>query len=684
MRTRYIPFAAKLRQYRHLAKQLDGMLKDGSFRNLAISKQKKLLLKLRERLKSIGRLLPQRRLKECLAGIAVLLATGLASPLMGQTFEPGVASPFGLDPSMMEGFSAFADIDGDGDQDLLNVQFDYYSYSSIVFYYENTGTPSVPEFGVNFEVNPFGLEGLPPALGALTLADLDDDGDLDLLIGNRDYGGFYFFQNTGSASAAAFSNPLFNAFGLSSDTYIDSPTLTDLDNDGDLDLLSGGSFGTFRYFENIGTASSPDFDNANINPFGLNSPALFTFPNFIDADLDGDFDVLFFEYNYYSFPAISYAENIGTPESPQFAPSFTAPFGITTNNFDNALPNSTDIDNDGDTDVFISDYYGDGDVFFYENISMNFPPTAANGLITLEEDEPYFFSIGDFSYTDINNDPMQALEITSQPSVGLLTFNNNPVAAGQIISAFGLPGLRYQGLPNDNGSPYDSFGFRVFDGEFWSNDEYVMNINITPVSDYPTTANAAITGYKDTDLIFSENDFPFADADGDDFSSIRIVQPVDKGTLSLNGSAVIANQLIPIGDIGQLAFTPALGESGSPYTQFQFQVSDGALFSPQVAIMTINVEIAGASGQQNLDAELVISPNPVADVLNFNIKANSPLDNPQLRVYNATGMELLRENWSGTFHNINGQMDVSALAPGFYWVKIEAGDRSGVVKFVKN
>jgi hypothetical protein len=278
---------------------------------------------------------------------------------------------------------------------------------------------------------------------------------------------------------------------------------------------------------------------------------------------------------------------------------------------------------------------------------------------------------------------MQALEIISLPLAGSLTFNNNPVSAGQIISAFGLPGLRYQSLPNDNGSPYASFGFRVFDGEFWSNEEYLMNLDVTPVNDFPLTGNSAITAFKDTDFVFAETDFPFDDIDGDSFSALRIATSVDKGSLTLNGAAVSPNQLVPLSNIAQLVFTPAPGESGAPYTQFQFQVSDGSVFSPQVAVMTINVDIAGASGQLHLDAELAVSPNPAGDVLNVNIKAKSAMDKPQLKIYNATGMELQRERWSGAMPNLEAQLDVSGLAPGLYWVKVEAGGKAAVAKFVK-
>jgi hypothetical protein len=99
--------------------------------------------------------------------------------------------------------------------------------------------------------------------------------------------------------------------------------------------------------------------------------------------------------------------------------------------------------------------------------------------------------------------------------------------------------------------------------------------------------------------------------------------------------------------------------------------------------MTINVDIAGASGQLHLDAELAVSPNPAGDVLNVNIKAKSAMDKPQLKIYNATGMELQRERWSGAMPNLEAQLDVSGLAPGLYWVKVEAGGKAAVAKFVK-
>ncbi|MBM3264708.1 MAG: VCBS repeat-containing protein, partial [candidate division Zixibacteria bacterium] len=89
---------------------------------------------------------------------------------------------------------------------------------------------------------------------APAFVDLDKDGDLDLLSGEY-YGNFHYFENTGSSSAPAFSATQTNPFGLVDVGYSSAPAFGDLDNDGDLDLLSGEYYGNFRYFENNSSPS---------------------------------------------------------------------------------------------------------------------------------------------------------------------------------------------------------------------------------------------------------------------------------------------------------------------------------------------------------------------------------------------------------------------------------------------
>ena len=76
---------------------------------------------------------------------------------------------------------AVADMDGDGDFDMLVNGRDANTYNNEIQYYQNIGTPSSPSF--TSPVNTF-FNITPPTNGLLgfpELADIDTDGDIDLL-----------------------------------------------------------------------------------------------------------------------------------------------------------------------------------------------------------------------------------------------------------------------------------------------------------------------------------------------------------------------------------------------------------------------------------------------------------------------------------------------------------------------
>ena len=84
-----------------------------------------------------------------------------------------------------------------------------------------------------------------------TLADLDGDGDLDLVVGEYD-GSLNFWENVGLAALASFiavtdgSSP-FEGIDVGDGS---TPTLADLDGDGDLDLVVGEYDGSLNFWEN--------------------------------------------------------------------------------------------------------------------------------------------------------------------------------------------------------------------------------------------------------------------------------------------------------------------------------------------------------------------------------------------------------------------------------------------------
>ena len=294
---------------------------------------------------------------------------------------------------------SFIDIDDDGDQDMFLGDGE-----GIIHFYRNDGTTEVYDFtevpgayaGIDYG------EVVSPAF-----CDIDDDGDFDLFVGERSWGqdnrrgDINYYENIGTASTAEFQLVTQNlvTMDIGKSAVLE---FVDIDNDGLIDLFIGEGDGNINYLSNTGTETEAYF-TFETESFEDISATYKSSPNFGDLDNDGDLDLLVGRSA--SGPgSVRLYENTGSPEFPRY--------DLVTNDFleiecFRPSPRLIDIDNDGDLDLFVGrtnlSGFNDCDAAFYRNIgtplSFNFILEDWNYFEPDSANDSFFLGFG-----DIDND----------------------------------------------------------------------------------------------------------------------------------------------------------------------------------------------------------------------------------------------------------------------------------------
>ncbi|KAH8047700.1 hypothetical protein JL722_12961 [Aureococcus anophagefferens] len=246
-----------------------------------------------------------------------------------------------LDTALDAAF-AFEDVDGDGDVDAV------VATDGSMFYLRNDGGEFVwkplEEMRVGARTR--------PALG-----DVDGDADVDLVLGT---GRIDYLENARGkfVNMTGRANPFAGV-----DVGGNHPALVDLDADGRLDLVCGGTDGALRrYTRGDGFFFAPDSSDwfASINE-GDDSA-----PSFADFDGDGDADLVLGG----SDGALFYYESQGTPVEPRFVNVLESPFlGFAVSS--HSRPVAADVDGDGYVDLVVG---SSGGATFLKNYDSRFDP----------------------------------------------------------------------------------------------------------------------------------------------------------------------------------------------------------------------------------------------------------------------------------------------------------------------
>ncbi len=332
----------------------------------------------------------------------------------------------------------------------------------------------------------------------------------------------------------------------------------------------------------------------------------------------------------------------------------------------------------------ISDLYSGGPVNTATaviNITVNpvnDAPTSADNTVYTDEDVTYNFKADDILFNDVDGHCFNGFIIVTplDPDLGDLFYDGAPVELNILYSDPALLSF----VPNPGESGITEFDFRVWDDQGGESDNYTMTIVINDVNDLPLSADIEVTMDANTVYTFTADQLVYSDADDDAFAGFVITQLPPDGTLYYDGLQADLNTAYA--DFSLVSFEPSQDESGSPYTNFLFRVTDergGESIDYTVAINVIPPEGGPITVSQGF------SPN--SDGINdyWHIEGIDFYRDNIVEIYNRWGNPVRTiRNYRNESNAWRGESDHSAwggkVTVGSYFYIIKLGDGSAPIQ----
>lgn len=416
---------------------------------------------------------------EALSWEQFLFETGFDGPKSNVLLTKNPATDIKVNLQLQfDDLPAISDVDGDGDLDILNIQYaghtvefhqnmrvenglpcDSLEYVRVTRSWGNFRECSCGVFAFNGEDCQPNPGGRTEHAGGKSLLALDLNGDQvqDLVFSEAECTRLFSLTNSGTTTSPEINN--FSAFPPSKPVNLvlfPAAYYEDVDMDGNRDIIATPNIFSKEFlnsdldrstwfYKNTGTTANPVFTFMQENflqdqMIDIGDNAV---PAFIDFDGDGDFDMLISSHSSEEFTsAVAFYENTGTASAPAFKLVDDDYLGFSDSRFFNVKIQFADINSDQTRDlIFSATQFENNETHLYflnnqSQSSLNFNGSSVQQLdFSLTSSENVYV-------VDINADGLPDL-LVGRSEGNLEYWKNNGVAGAP---AFVLEDETYLGL----------------------------------------------------------------------------------------------------------------------------------------------------------------------------------------------------------------------------------------------